>query len=200
MLRIAGSSPPAPTSTAVPPPDKTPRRRSPAADAAAKTPRNGLIEPGFPAWARLSDQSAVNGADGAQTADEAFFAAGAGLALIDTVFRQVPPFAGVLRQRLALRAAATSAKILRLREDEADLRDAEHLALPGADPGRAGRSHRLWRALSRQTLLDGAAIASALSLLDAAADVDAKALGDALRAGAATPPRRSPPRRRPPRW
>ena len=186
MPRIAGASSPSLSPPAAAPAEKPPHRRVSAVEAAARPPHNGLIENGFPSWARLSGQPAANGPDGAQTAAEAFFAAGAGLALIDPVFRQDPPFAGVLRQRLALRAAATSAKILRLREDEADLRDAEHLALPGADPGRAGRLHRLWRALSRQTpRLDGDAIASALPLLDAPADVDAKALGDALRAGAA---------------
>ena len=51
------------------------------------------------------------------------FRAGAGLALLDRVLRSgeggsEPVFVGVLRQRLALKAAAASAKILRLREDE----------------------------------------------------------------------------------
>ena len=39
-----------------------------------------------------------------------------------------PPFAGALRQRLALRAAAACVKMARLREDASGLRDAEHLA------------------------------------------------------------------------
>ena len=45
--------------------------------------------------------------------------------------RTPSPFAGALRQRLALRAAAACVKMARLREDAAGLRDAEHLA-PGA--------------------------------------------------------------------
>ena len=47
----------------------------------------------------------------------AFFASGASLALLDGVLRQNPPFAAALGQRLALRGAAASARILRLRED-----------------------------------------------------------------------------------
>ena len=106
----------------------------------------------------------------------AFFAAGAGLALLDGVLRQNPPFAGALRSRLALRAAAAGAKILRLREDETALRDAEHLAV-SEDPGPAGRLHRLWRSLARQDArLDAERLCEALRLLDAPAAGDLSAL------------------------
>ncbi len=94
----------------------------------------------FPSWARP-------GAKAADQAAAAAFAAGAGLALLDAILGQEPPFAGALRHRLALRAAAASAKILRLREDQGALRDAEHLAVSD-DPGRAGRLHRWWRRLA----------------------------------------------------
>ncbi len=71
-------------------------------------------------------------------AREPAFFAGASLALLDASLRENPPFAGALRQRLALRAAAACVKMARLREDAAALRDAEHLA-PGrrrpASPG-----------------------------------------------------------------
>ncbi|WP_159729356.1 DUF1403 family protein [Methylosinus sp. Ce-a6] len=47
------------------------------------------------------------------------------MAFVDQVSRNAPPFAG------ALRATAASASTLRLREDEAALRDPEHLACAG---------------------------------------------------------------------
>jgi hypothetical protein len=74
--------------------------------------------------------------------DAAFFA-GASLALLDTILRENPPFAGALRQRLALRAAAACAKMARLREDAAALRDAEHLAPGGRrdDADQPRRAH-----------------------------------------------------------
>jgi hypothetical protein len=59
-----------------------------------------------------------------------------------------PVFAGVLRQRLALKAAAGCARFARLREDEGALRDAEQLAPPGAPPAPASRPHRLFRLFS----------------------------------------------------
>jgi hypothetical protein len=71
----------------------------------------------FP-WARLEPQGLDQGS-------AAFFVAGASL---------------VLR-------AAASAKILRRREEEATLRDAEHLAV-AEDMGPAGSLHRLWRTLA----------------------------------------------------
>jgi hypothetical protein len=145
----------------------------------------------FPAWARPSETPVAAGGPGGECASvtqnaaaEAFFSAGAGLALLDRIFRENPPYAGALRQRLALRATATSAKILRLREDEGGLRDAEHLSLAGADPGRAGRLHRVWRALAAGQSRrdgDGEIFARVLPLLDAPPTIDAKTLGAAVR-------------------
>ena len=113
----------------------------------------------FPAWARVD-----LGAPEASPA--AFFAAGASLALLDGVLRPNPLFAGALRSRLALRAAAASAKILRLREGEGALRDAEHLAAAD-DPGPAGRLHRLWRSLARRDArLDAERFVETLRQLD----------------------------------
>jgi hypothetical protein len=120
-------------------PSSRPRRRP--ANLAA-SPHSPLNYRPFPSWARLGpkfpDQAAA-----------AVFAAGAGLALLDAVLAQEPPFAGALRHRLALRAASASAKILRLREDQGALRDAEHLAV-SEDAGRAGRLHRWWRRLASE--------------------------------------------------
>ena len=121
-------------------PATRPRRRPPVESASPQSPLN--YRP-FPSWARLDPK-----VQDAGTA--AFFAAGASLALLDGILRQNPPFAGALRNRLALRAAAASARILRMREDEAALRDAEHLAA-AEDPGPAGRLHRLWRSLAAKT-------------------------------------------------
>jgi hypothetical protein len=154
------------------------RRRSPRA--ATSDPYVSLLTSlVFPTWARPSEKPAGAG-DGQSFAVEAHFAAGAGLALLDRIFRDAPPFAGALRQRLALRAAGASAKILRLREDEDALRDAAHLKPAGADPGRAGRLHRLWRALGAPPArLDGETFARALALIDAPPSIDAKSLAAA---------------------
>lgn len=162
--------------------EKAPRRRRAMADGAAKAPSNALNDLVFPAWARLSEKRVAGSERAAQSAAaEAFFSAGAGLALLDLIVRKNPPFAGALRQRLALRATGASAKILRLREDEGDLRDAEHLGLAGADPGRAGRLHRLWRSLAAgRSRLDSDIFGRVLPLLDAPPTIDTKCLGAAV--------------------
>ena len=85
----------------------------------------------FPAWAR-----AVNAPE---TEAEAAFLAGAALSRLDAIVRENPPWAGVFRQRLALSAAAASARRAGRTEDEASLRDAFHLSRPGADHGPAGK-------------------------------------------------------------
>jgi hypothetical protein len=118
----------------------------------------------FPGWARLADPSAAGAA--------AVFSAGAGLALLDGVLGSgpdgsEPAFAGALRQRLALKATAGCARLGRLREDEAALRDAEYLAPVGAAPSPAGRLHRLFRLCATRPLrLDASALAAAVELLD----------------------------------
>ncbi len=130
-----------------------PRRRSRRLEAPSSAPTNPLLEQMFPRWARPPTNGVV-GAGG----DAAFFA-GASLALLDTIVRENPPFAGALRQRLALRAATACAKMARLREDAAGLRDAEHLASVGARTSPAGSVHRLWRLFaSRPTPLDASTL------------------------------------------
>lgn len=125
-------------------PVATPARRRRQLAAPSIMPTNQLLEQAFPSWARVR-------AGDANLASGAAFRAGAGLALLDQILRANPAFAGALRQRLALRAAAACASMLRLREDASALRDAEHLAGPGADPGPAGRLHRLWRGLASES-------------------------------------------------
>ena len=118
----------------------------------------------FPNWARLPDAAAGTA--------EAAFAAGAGLALLDRVLRSgedgaEPVFAGVFRQRLALKAAATSVRLARQRGDEAALRDAEHLAPAGAPPAPAARPHRLFRLFSTRPLrLNAETLGLAAELLE----------------------------------
>jgi hypothetical protein len=85
---------------------------------------------------------------------EAAFWAGAALAILDARVRAEVPFAGVWRQRLALKAAAASARIVRRAGnprpvlDEVMLRDAFYLRHGNDDdPGPAGRILVAWRAL-----------------------------------------------------
>lgn len=177
MPRIAGSAPPDPATLATPLKTKAQGRRHSPRDGAASDNSKTLTPMPFPIWARLSETPRAANADGGA---EAYFAAGAGLALIAPALREETPFAGALRQRLALRATSTSAKILRLREDEAALRDAEHFGPICVDPGRAGRLHRLWRAFAAPLARRDADIfARILPLIDAPPTLDADRLGAA---------------------
>src|SRR5271167_3693218 len=100
--------------------------------------------PPLPGWTRL---------DAPVTDTEAAFQAGAALAALDARVRADAPFAGVWRRRLALKAAAASARIARRGEDEASLRDAFFLRRGGDDPGPAGRLLIAWRGLDRSAPL-----------------------------------------------
>lgn len=132
----------------------------------------------FPRWARFT---AAGGAG------NAMFFAGAGIAHLDQLLRAgeggvEPVFSGALRQRLALKAAATCARLARLREDDAALRDAEHLSGVGAETSPAGRVHRLWRLFAtRPVRLDAATLSLAIEHLEAQDVVDVRELADALR-------------------
>jgi hypothetical protein len=110
-----------------------------------------LSEQNIPPWAQLKSPAglAVNPAPEAG-ADAAYFCAGASLALFDARLKESSHFAGVARQRLALRAAVACAERSCLKEDAAALRDVIHFLKPGADPGPAGRLHQLWRFLASQ--------------------------------------------------
>jgi hypothetical protein len=105
------------------------------------------VLPPVPGWAR--SRAAV-------TATEAAFQAGAALAALDARVRadaRAAPFAGAWRRRLALKAAAASARIARRGEDEASLRDSFFLRHGGDDPGPAGRLLVAWRGLDRSAPL-----------------------------------------------
>ncbi|CAN2535074.1 hypothetical+protein [Methylocapsa aurea] len=168
MRRFDPADPLAATAPATPPV----RRRTVRVD--ATPPSSTLILNVYPAWARLP------------TLAGAVFSAGAGLALFDQIVRAEPPFAGALRRRLALRAAAAAATALRLREDEAALRDAEHLAFAGGETSPAGRLHRLWRAFAdRPATLDAAAFCAAAESVDLPRGSDWATLAAEARAAAA---------------
>ena len=127
----------------------------------------------FPAWARIGETAG-------RSSDPAFFA-GAGLALLDRVVAVENPFSGALRQRLALRAAAACVKIARLREDEAALRDAEHLAPFAARTSPARRVHRLWRLFATgPARLDAPTPRHAADLLDLPRDIGFERFADGL--------------------
>ncbi len=163
------------------PPVIAPRRRSRRLAEPRFAPPNPLSERAFPSWARPPTIGAV----GADAGFEAAFRAGAGLALLDQILRTDPPFAGALRQRLALRAATVCAALARHREDSSALRDAEHLspnAGGNAATSPAGRIHRLWRLFAaRSSRLDAPTIRTAADLLDLADAASFEGVADALR-------------------
>ncbi|KAF0212189.1 MAG: hypothetical protein FD172_1397 [Methylocystaceae bacterium] len=98
------------------------------------------------------------------------------------IFGVEPVFSGALRQRLALKAAATCARLARLREDEAALRDAEHLSGVGVDTSPAGRLHRLFRLFaSRPIKFDAATLSAAAECVGAPSAFDAQGIAEALR-------------------
>jgi hypothetical protein len=154
-------------------PRRPPRRR----DGPSCAPTNQLLQQAFPSWARPATTTTV-GSDGA-------FFAGAGLALFDQILRADPPFAGALRQRLALRAASACAALARHREDSSALRDAEHLsANAGVDAptSPAGRVHRLWRLFaSRPTPLNAPTLRTAADLVGLTDATSFDGLAEALR-------------------
>ena len=154
-----------------------PRRRAARLAAPSSAPTNPLLQQMFPSWARLPKEPGVG-------ADAAFFA-GASLALLDAVLHENPPFAGALRQHLALRAATACAGLARHREDSSALRDAEHLspnAGGNAPTSPAGRIHRLWRGFAAPSVgFDEPSLRKAADLLELPRDLDLEALAGGLR-------------------
>lgn len=94
-----------------------------------------------PSWLRRA-------VEGAQTLEDAALAAGVAIGALDAVVRRQERWAGVWRQRLALAAAAATARQAGRVEDEAALRDAVLLTRPGDDVGPAGRMLLAWRKLA----------------------------------------------------
>ena len=116
----------------------------------------------FPTWARPDTPPA----DLAETA----FTAGAALAALSARVHAAAPWAGVWRRRLALKAAAASARMARRGEDEALLRDAFVLCPVGGDPGPGGRMLLAWRELDRSDPLADDAVLHLAKTLELSVD------------------------------
>ena len=101
--------------------------------------------PIFPAWARVDGPLNDVG--------ESAYLAGAALAILTVRLRSDAAFAGVWLRRLALKAAAASARIALRGDDETMLRDAFYLRQPGADPGPSGNFLTAWHRLDSSTPL-----------------------------------------------
>ena len=99
-----------------------------------------------PAWLRRAVTDAQSLA-GKEVADIALVA-GAAIGALDAVVRRDEKWAGAWRQRLALAAAATTAKQAGRVEESLALRDAVLLTKPGDDVGPAGRLLLAWRRLA----------------------------------------------------
>ncbi|MFD1330064.1 DUF1403 family protein [Mycoplana ramosa] len=137
-----------------------------------------------PGWA-LSRGAATSEADAA-------FAAGSALTTLDNLVRTEPVWGGCWRMRLALKSAVADVRMAGRTEDEAGLRDAILLAVPGSDPGPAGRMYLAHKALAaRRRAIDGRFLAELADLMalrwddrlaQAAGQVD-----EALQSGRAVP-------------
>jgi len=78
--------------------------------------------------------------------------AGSALNSLDNLVRSDAPWLGAWRQRLALKAAAATVKLMRRSEDESQLRDAWYLRQPGDAPGPAGNVLLAWRKLASRSM------------------------------------------------
>jgi hypothetical protein len=115
--------------------------------------------PKVPAWARPRGE--------VQRDVDAGYVAGAALNSLDNLVRSAPVWAGVWRQRLALKSAAAATRLLGRTEEESALRDAQLFRAAGDDPGPAGKVLVAWRRLaSRSTTLDEEAVRSIADLLE----------------------------------
>ena len=147
----------------------------------------------LPGWLRRAVPDARSLAAegfGPNPLEDIAIAAGAAIGALDTVVRRHERWTGAWRQRLALAAAAVTARQAGRVEDEAALRDAVLLPRPGEDVGPAGRMQLAWRRLAAkpvEELLTEASIAGVLDALGLARnDETAADLADEIRQLAAT--------------
>lgn len=139
----------------------------------------------LPTWLRraIPDAQSLAGKD----IEDVALAAGAALGALDAVVRRQERWAGAWRQRLALVAAAVTARQAGRVEDEAALRDAVLLTRPGDffSVGPAGSMLLAWRRLAgtpAEKLLTEASIGAVLDDLGLRRDDDAVSdLADDLR-------------------
>lgn len=117
------------------------RHQAPTFGAVVTTPAIAL-----PSWLRraVADAQSL----GSQRLEDVAIAAGAAIGALDAVVRRQQRWAGVWRQRLALAAAAVTAKQAGRVEDETALRDAVLLTKAGDDVGPAGSMFLGWRRLA----------------------------------------------------
>lgn len=141
-----------------------------------------------PAWLRraIPDAQSLAGKDaGLNALEDVALTAGAAIGALDAVVRRQERWAGAWRQRLALSAAAITAKQSGRVEDESALRDAVLLTRPGDNVGPAGRFLLAWRRLANtpvERLLTEASIGAVLDDLGLAHnDEGASDLTDDLR-------------------
>jgi len=130
------------------------------ATAAAATPVPAWLRRAVPDAQTLAAQSVEPNA-----LEDVALAAGAALCALDAVVRREEKWAGAWRQRLALAAAATTARQAGRIEGEIALRDAVLLTRPGDDVGPAGRMLLGWRRLAgtpAEKLLTEASIGAVL--------------------------------------
>jgi hypothetical protein len=136
-----------------------------------------------PTWLRRAVPDARSLAE--KDVGDVALVAGAAIGALDAVVRRRELWAGVWRQRLALAAAAVTAKRAGRVEDEAALRDALLLTKPGDEVGPAGRMLLAWRRLAgmpAEKLLTDTSIGVVLEDLGLACDDDrASNLADDLR-------------------
>ena len=139
----------------VPAPLRKPARAKPSGTKTPERQAFSLPAP-IPSWVRASGRAGEG---------DLLFAAGASLALLDAHLRRDPPYAGALRQRLAVHSATATAKILRLYADAAALRDLRFAQ--SEDSGSAAKILSLWREIAgRPPSLDPRRIGEAAARLD----------------------------------
>ncbi|WP_413776948.1 DUF1403 family protein [Mesorhizobium sp. AR07] len=105
-----------------------------------------------PSWLRRAVETAPTVAP--KGLEDVALAAGAAIGALDPVVRRDEKWAGAWRQRLALAAAATTARQAGRTEDEAALRDSLLLTRPGDDCGPAGLLLLAWRRLAARPAVD----------------------------------------------
>ena len=105
-----------------------------------------------PAWLRHAVADAQNLVS--KEVEDVAVTVGAAIGALDAVVRRQERWTGAWRQRLALTAAAVTAKQAGRVEDESALRDAVLLTKPGDDVGPAGRMLLAWRWLAARPVGD----------------------------------------------
>ncbi|GLR45558.1 hypothetical protein GCM10007880_60760 [Mesorhizobium amorphae] len=127
-----------------------------------------------PTWLRraIPDAQSLAGKD----VEDVAVAAGATIGALDAVVRRDERWGGAWRQRLALSAAAVTAKRGGRVEDEAAMRDAVLLTRPGDNVGPAGRMLSAWSRLAArpaEDLLKAKSLAAVLEEFSHAPDDEA---------------------------